>query len=90
MYEIWSTEPPMPIDESPFHADQCEIIDRMGLDQDSVMIIHMGVSYVCFPGSRKLLNSMPKHRVCTETRSLFLRGSRRTTRRSCLQVSKPG
>lgn len=23
--------------------DQCEIIDRMGLDQDSVMIIHGGV-----------------------------------------------
>lgn len=26
-------------------VDQCEIIDRMGLDQDSVMIIHGGVRH---------------------------------------------
>ena len=26
-----------------FDVDHCEMMDRMGLDQDSVMIIHMGV-----------------------------------------------
>lgn len=39
-------------------SDHCEMMDRMGLDQDSIMIIHMGGTRFCSE-TRLFVESIP-------------------------------
>jgi hypothetical protein len=69
--------------------DHAELMDRMGLDQDGVMIIHMGVRATLYRISETRLMT-GRYRVCTAIKQLRSIGSRKTSKRSSAMQSSDG